>query len=229
MARTRAQDYDAKRRTILHRSAELFAQFGYPGTSITMIAEACGVSKALLYHYYPDKEAVLFDILYAHLEELIAAVEQAAQREGDASARVYAIAAALLESYRDADAEHQVQIASLKLLPQEKQEQLRDMERVLVAILSDALAEALPAIGRGPLLKPLTMSMFGMLNWHYLWFREGKGLTRDDYARLVTRLVMAGAEEAAAALAGPAEVGTNTGNAKRRKGLASGARRARSA
>ena len=200
MARTRAQDYDAKRLAILHRAARLFAQYGYSGTSITMIAEACGMSKALLYHYYPDKEAVLFDILSAHLEVLIAAVEKAAAAAGDPDQRLYAIAAALLDNYRDADAEHQVQIANLKLLPNDKQEQLRAMERVLVAIFSDVLAEALPAIGRGPLLKPLTMSLFGMLNWHYLWFRPGKGLDRDDYARLVTRLVTAGAEAAAAAV-----------------------------
>ena len=199
MARTRAQDYDDKRRAILHRSAELFAQFGYSGTSITMIAEACGVSKALLYHYYSDKEAVLFDILSAHLEELVVVVEKAAQAERDPEARVHAIAAALLDAYRDADAEHQVQIANLKLLAPEKQEQLREMERLLVNHLSDALAEALPTIGRGPLLKPLTMSVFGMLNWHYLWFREGKGLTREDYAQLVTRLVLAGAPAASAA------------------------------
>jgi len=202
MARTRAQDYDDKRRAILHRSAELFAQFGYSGTSITMIAQACGVSKALLYHYYSDKEAVLFDILSAHLEELVVAVEKAAQGERDPEARVHAIAAALLDAYRDADAEHQVQIANLKLLAPERQEQLREMERLLVNHLSDALAEALPTIGRGPLLKPLTMSVFGMLNWHYLWFREGRGLTREDYAQLVTRLVLAGAPAAAAA-AGP--------------------------
>ena len=199
MARTRAQDYDDKRRAILHRSAELFAQFGYSGTSITMIAEACGVSKALLYHYYSDKEAVLFDILSAHLEELVVVVEKAAQAGRDPEARVHAIAAALLDAYRDAGAEHQVQIANLKLLAPEKQEQLREMERLLVNHLSDALAEALPAIGRGPLLKPLTMSIFGMLNWHYLWFREGKGLTREDYAHLVTHLVLAGAPAAAAA------------------------------
>src|SRR5271166_1779785 len=51
MARTRAQDYDAKRDTILGKAADLFAKHGYPGTSISMIAEACGVSKALLYHW----------------------------------------------------------------------------------------------------------------------------------------------------------------------------------
>ncbi|RAI40137.1 TetR/AcrR family transcriptional regulator, partial [Rhodoplanes roseus] len=197
MARTRAQDYDAKRDAILHRAAELFAKHGYSGTSITMIADACGMSKALLYHYYPDKEAVLFDILSAHLAELIGAVEKAAATTADPQERLYAIAAALLDEYRDADAEHQVQIANLKLLPEDKQEQLRAMERVLVGVFSDAIALAVPSIGRGPLLKPLTMSLFGMLNWHYLWFRPGKGLGREEYARLVTTLLTAGAEAAA--------------------------------
>lgn len=203
MARTRAQDYDAKRQAILHRSAELFAQYGYSGTSITMIADACGISKALLYHYYPDKEAVLFDILFAHLEHIIAEVE-AAIEAAPLEERLYAISAALLEAYRDSDAEHQVQIANLKLLSGERQETLRGMERRLVVLLSDAIADTVPQIGRGPLLKPMTMSMFGMLNWHYLWFREGKGLSRQDYARLVTALVTAGAGSAAAALAGSA-------------------------
>ena len=156
------------------------------------------MSKALLYHYYSDKEAVLFDILRAHLEDLVAGVERAVRAPGDPAQRVHAIAAALLEAYRDADAEHQVQLANLKFLPPEKQEQLRDMERVLVAQFSNALAEALPAIGRGPLLKPLTMSAFGMLNWHYLWFREGRGMSRGDYARFVTQLILAGATEAVA-------------------------------
>lgn len=75
------------------------------------------------------------------------------------------------------------------------------MERRLVSLMSEALAEAIPAIGRGPLLKPFTMSAFGMLNWHYLWFREGKGLSRDDYATLVTHLILSGASGAVAALA----------------------------
>lgn len=203
MARTRAQDYDAKRHAILHRAAELFARHGYSGTSITMIAEACGMSKALLYHYYPDKEAVLFDILSAHLAELIAAVEKtvAAKAGADPEERLFAVAVTLLDEYRDADSEHQVQIANLKLLPEDKQEQLRALERTLVGIFSDAIAAAVPAVGHGPLLKPLTMSLFGMLNWHYLWFRPGKGLSREDYARLVTRLLTTGAESAAGSLA----------------------------
>lgn len=196
MARPRANDYDKKRLSILSRSARLFAQHGYTGTSTTMIAEACGVSKALMYHYYNSKEDVLFDILADHLKHLLV-VEVAAGSTDNAKERLFAISSALLEAYRGADAEHQVQISSLKLLPPEQQEMLKGMERKLVAIVSGVIADAIPQVAkRQDALTPLTMSLFAMLNWHFLWFREGKGLTREAYARMATNLVVAGADAA---------------------------------
>jgi AcrR family transcriptional regulator len=204
MARTRANDYDKKRQGILSRSATLFAEHGFTGTSITMIAEACGVSKALMYHYYSSKDAVLFDLLEDHLQNLVAVVEAAAQSTDDGKDRLFAISAALLEAYRGADAEHQVQISSLKLLAPGQQEILKELERKLVAIVSEAIAVAIPhAAKKRHLLKPLTMSLFGMLNWHYLWFRDGKGITREKYARMVTGLILAGAEDAISSMEEP--------------------------
>jgi len=197
MARTRANDYDKKRLGILSQSASLFAQHGFTGTSITMIAEACGVSKALMYHYYNSKDDVLFDLLADHLNHLIAAVEAASESASDGKERLFAICTALLEAYRGADAEHQVQISSLKLLPQAQQSVLKELERQLVVIFSNAIAATLPTVADRPdVLKPLTMSLFGMLNWHYLWFRDGKGMTREAYARMAAGLVLAGAEDA---------------------------------
>ena len=200
MARSRAKDYDDKRLLILHRSAQLVAESGYVGTSMNAIADACRVSKALLYHYYPDKEAILFDILSSHLEKLVAAVQRADEESTNSLTRLKAIISTLLERYRHADAEHQVQIASLKLLPKEKQEPLLAKERVLVDILADALAAARPSVSHKRVLKPLTMTVFGMLNWHYLWFRDGGPMTRAEYADFVTSLVLAGATAAAASV-----------------------------
>jgi TetR/AcrR family transcriptional regulator len=201
MARGRASDYDDKRRAILDRSARLFATHGYDRASIAMIAAACGVSKALLYHYYKDKDELLFDIIRAHLDELIAAVEPAAAI-AEPRKRLVALATALLDAYRDADAEHQVQINHLRLLPPDKQEILKDLERQLVAFFADAIVAAVPAVAANrALLKPLTMSLFGMLNWKYLWFRPGGPLTSEDYARLAVHLVVEGAADLPADLA----------------------------
>ncbi|MGK3833519.1 hypothetical protein, partial [Enterococcus faecium] len=82
---------------------------------------------------YNSKEDVLFDILADHLKHLLVVVEVAAGSTDNAKERLFAISSALLEAYRGADAEHQVQISSLKLLPPEQQEMLKGMERKLVA------------------------------------------------------------------------------------------------
>lgn len=217
MARSRAKDYDDKRLLILHRSAQLFADSGYVGTSMNAIADACGVSKALLYHYYPDKEAILFDILSSHLEKLVAAVQKAEEETTNSSMRLKTIISTLLERYRHADAEHQVQIASLKLLPKEKQEPLLAKERILVDILADALAAARPSVSHRRILKPLTMTVFGMLNWHYLWFRDGGSMTRAEYADFVTSLVLGGAADAAAAVSRSSGKSKSTSKARQKE------------
>lgn len=179
---------------ILTRSARLFAENGYAGASIMMIARACGVSKALLYHYYRDKEAVLFDIIESHLTYLIEVVEGAARGYPLGRLRLDAMCGALLEAYRDADAQHQVQISNLKLLPAKKQAVLKALERRLVQLFAETLAPTVPELARDrATLKVLTMSLFAMLNWHYLWFREDGKLTRGEYARLAAELIVAGA------------------------------------
>jgi TetR/AcrR family transcriptional regulator len=192
MARTRATNYDEKRRAILDRSAELFAEHGYDRASMSKIAEACGVSKANLYHYYRDKEELLFDVIRFHLEELLEVVEAADRPDLSAGSRLKELVAALLEAYRDADAQHNVQINGLRLLPPDRQTELKAMERELVKIFSDAVAGVAPQLKGTKLLKPVTMSLFGMINWHYLWFKSTGDVTRADYAALVAQLIVDG-------------------------------------
>ncbi len=192
MARTRATDYDDKRRAILDRSAELFAEHGYDRASMSKIAEACGVSKANLYHYYKDKEELLFDVIRFHLEELLEVVEGADRPDLSPSDRLRTLVAAILEAYRDADAQHNVQINGLRLLPTDRQAELKAMERDLVRIFSDAVAGIAPQLKGTKLLKPVTMSLFGMVNWHYLLFKNTGEVTRADYAELVAQLIMDG-------------------------------------
>jgi TetR/AcrR family transcriptional regulator len=192
MARTRASDYDDKRRAILNRSAELFSEHGYDRASMNKIAEACRVSKANLYHYYKDKEALLFDVIRFHLEELLEVVEAADDSKLPPKERLRELAGALLEAYRDADSQHNVQISSMRFLPPERQTELKGMERDLVTIFSDAVLGVAPQLKGTRMLKPVTMSLFGMINWHYLWFKPNGPVSRADYADLVTRLIADG-------------------------------------
>ncbi|MCR9134654.1 MAG: TetR/AcrR family transcriptional regulator [Alphaproteobacteria bacterium] len=200
MARTKANDYDEKRDAILLSAARLFAETGFDRASMSQLAETCGVSKALLYHYYSSKDALLFDVIGTHLNDLCARVEGADNRTLEPEMRLQSLVAALLNAYRAADHQHQVQINAMKYLPADQQEELKNLERRLVAVFADAIHAVEPALGdqRG-LLKPITMSLFGMLNWHYMWFRSDGKIGRDDYAQIASRLVIDGARGVARA------------------------------
>lgn len=201
MARQRAEDHDEKRRAILGRAAELFARHGYDRTSIAALAEAAGISKALFYHYWRDKEALLFDVLAGHLSHLVELARGATGTVRPPADKLELLAAMLLEAYRDADAVHQVQITCLRLLSPERQAALKAMERELVEAAAGMIAALnAEAAADRRLLMPLTMSFFGMLNWHHLWHREGRGLSRYDYARMVTGLMAGGVEGAVGAV-----------------------------
>ena len=50
-------DVDTRRRRLLEKGAYLFARYSYDELSMASIARSAGVSKALLYHYFPSKQA----------------------------------------------------------------------------------------------------------------------------------------------------------------------------
>ena len=50
-------DVDERRRRLLELGADLFTRFSYDELSMAKIAKQAGISKALLYHYFPSKEA----------------------------------------------------------------------------------------------------------------------------------------------------------------------------
>ena len=50
-------DVDERRRQLLELGAELFARHSYDELSMARIGREAGISKALLYHYFPSKQA----------------------------------------------------------------------------------------------------------------------------------------------------------------------------
>ena len=70
---------DERRRQLLELSSELFARHSFAELSMARIAREAGISKALLYHYFPSKH----DLFMATLAE--AAAEVSRRTEPDTS------------------------------------------------------------------------------------------------------------------------------------------------
>jgi AcrR family transcriptional regulator len=71
----RRLDVDERRRQLLEQGAELFTTHRYDELSMSRIAAAMGISKSLLYHYFPSKRAFFEETLGAWAEELRARTE----------------------------------------------------------------------------------------------------------------------------------------------------------
>lgn len=65
---------------ILERSRELFFRFGYSRLSMEEIAEDLGISKATLYRYFPDKEALMRAVLLKTQEEVLSTLKAVASQ-----------------------------------------------------------------------------------------------------------------------------------------------------
>lgn len=185
MPRGIAKDHDEKRAALRKGAAAYFARHGYDRASMTATARACGVSKALIYHYYGSKEALLFDILNAHLSELTDTAEAATDQGLDR------LIHDILMVYEDADAEHKLQLGAMETLPDDLRAPLVALQRRVVRSMSDAIRSEQPAL-TGERLRAVTMSVFGILNWFYMWHRPGTGLSRADYAQLAAGFVRGG-------------------------------------
>jgi len=194
MARQRASDYEEKSQVILDTAAALIAANGYDRTSMASIAAACGVSKALLYHYYEDKDSILFDIIGRNLDHDLELMTGVDHQDLQPRARLRAMIGGLLEAFRYSSDQHQAQISNLQLLPRNYQDVLREKERQLAHIVARTISEACPNLKGSNFLMPVTMSLFTMLNWQYLWFREDGPITRAQYADFVTQLFLAGVD-----------------------------------
>jgi AcrR family transcriptional regulator len=66
---------DERRRQLLERGAQLFTSHRYDELSMSRIAAELEISKSLLYHYFPSKQAFFEATLGAWVEELRARTE----------------------------------------------------------------------------------------------------------------------------------------------------------
>ncbi len=194
MARTIAKDHDQKRQSILSVAASVFAREGIARASMNQVAKSAGISKANIYHYYDSKEALLFDILDSYLSELNDRVSGVDLEGKPPEEQLHLVLREYLLAYEGMDYEHNIQSEGVSLLPEDMQKVLKAYQKDMVTQMSGIL----DAVSGGKLstkrrlLRELTMSVFGMLNWYYMWHPKASRSDREDYAVTLSRFIMAG-------------------------------------
>ena len=195
MARTQAKDHDDKRKTILSAAAEVFASRGIVSASMNEVAKACGISKANIYHYYPSKYDLVFDILNVYLGTLRDRICSLDLNKSPAES-LHLLTKEFLLLYEGMDNEHKIQTEGLTLLSSQQQTVLKDYQREMVAVMYEVVRGYAPNTfdEQSAKCRQVTMSVFGMLNWFYMWHPKASKAQRIDYAATIADLTLHGVE-----------------------------------
>jgi len=188
MPRTRADDYDQKKKHILDVSASMFAKLGYVGCKMEDVAEKCGVSKSMLYYYFPRKEDILFEILRGHVTNLNGAIEEhlktANSKDPVEFFRGYI--EVYLERSSNARERHAVMLNDTRFLPRDMILLQENLERRNVQLTTEILERVAPG-NSATELKVYAFLLLGMINWVELWFHDSGSVSRPElYDRIAS-------------------------------------------
>jgi TetR/AcrR family transcriptional regulator len=192
LARPRAAGYDGQRDQILTRAAELFARQGYTATTMNQVAAACGVTKPTLYHYVADKQSLLLHIAAGHVARLENLAHEVQALQLPPAARLRALIERFMHAYRHAQHQHRVLTEDVRFLPDEQRRQVLDAQRRVVAAFADAVLAQRPELQAQQLHKPLTMLLFGMMNWTFTWLRPDGALSYEALGDMIADLFCGG-------------------------------------
>ena len=192
MARGRARGYDEQCESILAHASELFARQGYHATSMNQVAEAAGLSKATLYHYYAHKDALLAHIADDHVSLLQKRVAEVRALPLAPEPMFRELVRRIVVEYADAQHAHRVLTEDVKFLQAPDRQRVLDKERAVVAGFAAVVGAVRPELAQAALAKPMTMLLFGMINWMFTWMKPGGALGHAELAPMVADLFLGG-------------------------------------
>jgi len=197
MARPQATDYEGKRQLILASAALLFAERGFGGTSMAMIAEHAGGSKAWLYHYYESKEAIAEDLVCGFLVDLVAATGSALQAAASAEERLRRLISEVVHICAAAPGRAGLfDVAATLAAPAPTR--VTALQKAFLRNVEAAVIAVAPGLEERGVRAATVQSVLGMLSWQHRWWRDDGPLTLDEWVGVVVGFVLGGVRGVAA-------------------------------
>jgi TetR/AcrR family transcriptional regulator len=168
---TKEHVHGIKRQEVLREAAASFNFKGYHATSLTEIATSLGVTKAALYHYFPNKNSLLAACFEHAMEVAFASLERGRKQGKDGRERLVLTLAGYLSQLIDELNCCVVLMEEHALEPGDRAKLVRQrdrFERALRALVSEGIEDG-SVVPCDP--KLAIFVILGAMNWVAKWFR----------------------------------------------------------
>ena len=210
--------FQRKLTDILRQAAAVFCARGYHQASIRDIARATGVSLAGLYYYFSSKEHLLYLIQRHSFKTMLESARTALQRLDDPEERLRTFVQLHLQFFLEHPNEMKVLTHEEEWLEAERRREVHALKRAYYRLCFcqvEALKKARRLKGLNTRLAAL--SLFGMMNWIYTWYKPGLDPDAGDCARQMSEIFLHGLYQGSRGDAALAEVASRKNGARRNR------------
>jgi TetR/AcrR family transcriptional regulator, cholesterol catabolism regulator len=184
--------FDRRLSHILAHATEVFDERGYEGASMRDLSRATGMSLAGLYYYFESKEKLLYLIQRHAFKTILGRLEPLLEGVSDPEERIRIFIHNHLEYFL----EHQ---QAMKVLSHEDEvlkngygAEIAAMKREYVRNCVDLLEQFKRARKLEFSSRTAALSLFGMMNWIYTWYKPRKDPGADALAREMAEIFLRG-------------------------------------
>ncbi|UCF21299.1 MAG: TetR family transcriptional regulator [Gemmatimonadota bacterium] len=160
-----------RRAEILHAALTAFRENGYHTTTLDDIAERLGVRKTALYHYFPDKESILYECHRESLAEIERMIEEAQGRYDTPGGRLAYLIREHVRIMTEGLEGSPLAFEVPALSPERRAEIVAARDRY-EGVLRDLIVQGIEA-GEFREVDPkiAVFAMLGAINWIARWYR----------------------------------------------------------
>jgi TetR/AcrR family transcriptional regulator, cholesterol catabolism regulator len=163
---------------VLDAAIELFRRKGYGGTSIQDIADAVGILKGSLYHYFSSKEDLLFRICDESQREAVGIVDRVEAEGGKPLARLDSFVRRYVAYHLENADRVQIYQRARWYLEGERWQKILDQRRIYERYVEDLIEEANPTRNG----RYVACFIFGAINGIPDWYRHDGGASPAEIA-----------------------------------------------
>ena len=193
------RDSEAKLQLILRVSSQVFAERGFEATSVRDISSAAGVSLSGLYYYFESKQHLLYLIQSATFTFVLESLKTRLADSQEPAERLRLLVLNHIEYFLTHPNEMKVLSHEEEALEDPYREKVQAIKRRYYALARE-IFDSLAANGLTPGINPriAVLSLFGMMNWPYKWYKPGVDPDAQELTAAIVGIFLYGVLPAAA-------------------------------
>ncbi len=179
--------------TIKQVAVDLFYRKGYFATSISEIAQGCGIQKASIYYHFPGKEELLFCIMSTTMSDLMASLQAGLEGRAGIEQRMRAAVHSHVSFHLNRQKETFIASSELRGLTPAHYEKIVTLRDAYETIFQELIRKgiALKVFAPGD-VKILSYAILTLCTAGASWFKPHGRLSVDGVAEIYETFILNG-------------------------------------